>query len=55
MLPEAKLDLDNIYQITVLLQACSRRLVVKRRWKWREQQGKKRRSESPQRHGYINF
>ena len=53
MLPEAKLDLDNIYQITVLLQACSRRLVVRR--KWREQQGKKRRSESPQKHGYINF
>ena len=28
MLPVAKLDLDNIYQITVLLRACSRRLVV---------------------------
>ena len=41
MLPVAKLDLDNIYHITVLLQACSRRLVVKRRRKQREQQGKK--------------
>ena len=33
MLPVAKLDSDDIYQITVLLQACSRLLVVKRKRK----------------------
>ena len=56
MLPVAKLDSDNIYQITLLLQACSRRFYSSEaQAEIARATRKKKRSESPQKHGYINF